>query len=108
MYWRYIIIGVGLTFCIAVFAMPSKKVDNVAAVPVIKDEPKWEEVKPQPPVSKMTPDQEMFMEDCKLYGGISQSECSALWRERENNTEAVKWRKKWKKDYMVKVQNGKI
>ena len=117
MYWRYIVVGVGVVFCIAVFAMPAKKDDKpieVAVVPVVKDEPKWEEVKPQPPVAevkpepKMSPDQEMFMEDCKLYGGLSQSECNALWRDRENNTEAVKWRKKWKKDYMMKVQNGRI
>jgi hypothetical protein len=117
MYWRYIVVGVGVVFCIAVFAMPAKKDDKpieVAVVPVVKDEPKWEEVKPQPPVAevkpepKMSPDQEMFIEDCKLYGGLSQSECNALWRDRENNTEAVKWRKKWKKDYMLKVQNGRI
>jgi hypothetical protein len=117
MYWRYIVVGVGVVFCIAVFAMPAKKDDKpieVAVVPVVKDEPKWEEIKPQPPVAevkpepKMSPDQEMFMEDCKLYGGLSQSECNALWRDRENNTEAVKWRKKWKKDYMLKVQNGRI
>jgi hypothetical protein len=117
MYWRYIVVGVGVVFCIAVFAMPAKKDDKpieVAVVPVVKDEPKWEEVKPQPPVAevkpepKMSPDQEMFMEDCKLYGELSQSECNALWRDRENNTEAVKWRKKWKKDYMLKVQNGRI
>jgi hypothetical protein len=63
------------------------------------------EVKPEP---KMSPDQEMFIEDCKLYGGLSQSECNALWHDRENNMEAVKWRKKWKKDYMIKVQNARI
>lgn len=118
MYWRYIVIGVGLAFCIAVFAMPSKKVDKpieVAVVPpVLKEEPKWEEVKPQPPVAEVKPEpkmsegQQMFMDDCKLYGGLSKDECTALWNDRENNTEAVKWRKKWKKDYMVKVQNGRI
>jgi len=117
MFWRYIVVGVGVVFCIAVFAMPAKKDDKpieVAVVPAVKDEPKWEEVKPQPPVTevkpepKMPPDQEMFMEDCKLYGGLSQSECNALWHDRENNMEAVKWRKKWKKDYMIKVQNARI
>jgi len=110
MYWRYIIIGVGLVFCVAVFAMPSKKVDKpteVAVAPIVIEEPKLQEVKPQPE-PKMPPDQEMFMEDCKLYGGLSQSECNALWHDRENNMEAVKWRKKWKKDYMLKVQNGRI
>ena len=110
MFWRYIIIGVGLVFCVAVFAMPSKKVDKpteVAVAPIVIEEPKLQEVKPQSE-PKMPPDQEMFMEDCKLYGGLSQSECTALWHDRENNMEAVKWRKKWKKDYMIKVQNARI
>jgi cell division protein FtsW (lipid II flippase) len=110
MFWRYIIIGVGLVFCVAVFAMPSKKVDKpteVAVAPIVIEEPKLQEVKPQPEM-KMPPDQEMFIEDCKLYGGLSQSECTALWHDRENNMEAVKWRKKWKKDYMIKVQNARI
>lgn len=113
MYWRFIVIGVGLVFCIAVFAMPSKKaeVQQIAAVtpPVVQEwkpeEPKQE---PKPPVAQMTPDQEMFMEDCKLYGGMSQSECAMLWRERESNFEAVKWRKQWKKDYMMRVKNGRV
>lgn len=118
MYWRYIVIGVGLAFCVAVFAMPSKKVDKpteVAVVtPIAKEEPKVEEIKPQPPVAevkpeaKMSPDQEMFMEDCKLYGGMTQSECNALWRDRESNMETVKWRKQWKKDYMKRVKHGSI
>lgn len=117
MYWRYIVIGVGLVFCIAVFAMPSKKaeVQQVAAVtPPVVQEWKPEEPKqakpeePKPPVAQMTPDQEMFMEDCKLYGGMSQSECALLWRERENDFEAVKWRKQWKKDYMKRVKYGRV
>jgi cell division protein FtsW (lipid II flippase) len=110
MFWRYIVVGVGVVFCIAVFAMPAKKDDKpteVAVAPIVIEEPKLQEVKPQPE-PKMPPDQEMFMEDCKLYGGLSQSECNALWHDRENNMEAVKWRKKWKKDYMIKVQNARI
>lgn len=116
MYWRYVVIGVGLVFCIAVFAMPSKKVEvqQIAAAPVVIQEWKPEEPKPakpeepKPPVAQMTPDQEMFMEDCKLYGGMSQSECAMLWRERESNFEAVKWRKQWKKDYMMRVKHGRV
>jgi len=121
MYWRYIVVGVGVVFCVAVFAMPSKKDDKPIEVAVVtpppsnnKEEPKWEEIKPQPPVVEVKPepkvksDQELFMEDCKVYGGLTQSQCNALWRDRESDMEPVKWRKKWQKDYMIKVQNGRI
>jgi cell division protein FtsW (lipid II flippase) len=120
MYWRYIVVGVGVVFCVAVFAMPSKKDDKPIEVVMvtppsnIKEEPKWEEIKPQPPVAEVKPeprvksDQELFMEDCKVYGGLTQSQCNALWRDRESDMEPVKWRKKWQKDYMIKVQNARI
>jgi cell division protein FtsW (lipid II flippase) len=121
MYWRYIVVGVGVVFCVAVFAMPSKKDDKPIEVAVVtpppsnnKEEPKWEEIKPQPPVVEVKPepkvksDQELFMEDCKVYGGLTQSQCNALWRDRESDMEPVKWRKKWQKDYMIKVQNARI
>jgi len=121
MYWRYIVIGVGVVFCVAVFAMPSKKDDKPIEVAVVtpppsnnKEEPKWEEIKPQPPVVEVKPepkvksDQDLFMEDCKVYGGLTQSQCNALWRDRESDMEPVKWRKKWQKDYMIKVQNARI
>jgi cell division protein FtsW (lipid II flippase) len=121
MYWRYIVVGVGVVFCVAVFAMPSKKNDKPIEVAVVtpppsnnKEEPKWEEIKPQPPVVEVKPepkvksDQELFMEDCKVYGGLTQSQCNALWRDRESDMEPVKWRKKWQKDYMIKVQNARI
>lgn len=109
MFWRYIVIGVGLAFCIAVFAMPSTKVVPVE-VAVVTSVAK-DEIKTQPPVTevvpetKLAPDQEMFIEDCKLYGGLSQSECNALWRDRSSDIETIKWRKQWKKDYMIKVRN---
>jgi cell division protein FtsW (lipid II flippase) len=120
MYWRYIVVGVGVVFCVAVFAMPSKKDDKPIEVVMVtppsnnKEEPKWEEIKPQPPVVEVKPepkvksDHELFMEDCKVYGGLTQSQCNALWRDRESDMEPVKWRKKWQKDYMIKVQNARI
>jgi hypothetical protein len=48
------------------------------------------------------------MEDCKVYGGLTQSQCNALWRDRENDMEPVKWRNKWKKGHMMKVKHGTI
>ena len=117
MYWRFIVTGIGIVFCVVVFAMPSKndsKSIEVAKAPIVNEEPKWEEVKPQPPVAEVKPeskpktDQQLFMEDCNVYGGLTQSQCAALWRDRENNAEPVKWRKQWRNGQMVKVNHGRI
>ena len=48
------------------------------------------------------------MEDCNVYGGLTQSQCAALWRDRENNAEPVKWRNQWKNGQMIKVKHGPI
>jgi hypothetical protein len=117
MYWRFIVTGIGIVFCVVVFAMPSKKDGQpveIAKSQTIKEEPKWEEVKPEPPVVTAKPetkpktDQQLFMEDCKVYGGLTQSQCAALWRDRENNVEPVKWRNQWKNGQMIKVKHGSI
>lgn len=106
MYWRFVVTGIGIVFCVAVFAMPSKndsKSIEVAKSPAVVDEPKWEEVKPE---TKPQTDQELFMSDCSVYGGLTQSQCAALWRDRANNVEPVKWRNQWKNGKMVKVNNN--
>jgi hypothetical protein len=117
MYWRFIVTGIGILFCVVVFAMPAKKDGQpveIAKSQTVKEEPKWEEIKPEPPVVAAKPetkpktDQELFMEDCRVYGGLTQSQCGALWRDRENNVEPVKWRKQWKNGQMVKVKHGSI
>jgi type IV secretory pathway VirB10-like protein len=72
MFWRFIVVGIGIAFCVAVFAMPSKsdKLDEIAPVveikPVVLQEPKVEpmplqpppvvEVKPEPKVIEVKPE----------------------------------------------------
>ena len=72
MFWRFIVVGIGVIFCVAVFAMPSKsdKLDEIAPVveikPVVLQEPKVEpmplqpppvvEVKPEPKVVEVKPE----------------------------------------------------
>jgi hypothetical protein len=117
MYWRFIVTGIGILFCVVVFAMPAKKdvqSIEVAKAQTNKDEPKWEEIKPEPPVVTVNPDtkpkndQESFMEDCRVYGNLTQSQCGALWRDRVNNVEPVKWRNQWKNSQTLKVKHGTI
>ena len=70
MYWRYIVIGAGILFCVVVFAMPAKTVTTdgvVVTVPVLKPEDK-------------APDD--FLEDCQHYNETSKSECEKIWKER--------------------------
>ena len=131
MFWRFIVVGIGIAFCVAVFAMPSKsdKLDEIAPVveikPVVLQEPKVEpmplqpppvvEVKPEPKVetkpeqkaeTKEQTDQSMFLEDCNLHSGYTQAQCSALWE--ANKAEILKssWRYKNDKNYMKRIKYG--
>jgi hypothetical protein len=121
MYWRFIVVGIGVIFCVAVFAMPFKS-DNPEIIPVVESKP----VTPQeykiepmplqpPPVVEVKPeqkaetkeqtDQSMFLEDCNLHSGYTQAQCSALWE--SNKAEILKssWRYKNDKNYMKRIKN---
>ena len=100
MFWRFIAVGIGIAFCVAVFAMPSKS-DNPEIIPVVESKsvtPQEYKVEPMPlqpapPVVEVKPetkpeqkaetkeqtDQSMFLEDCNLHSGYTPSQCSALW-----------------------------
>jgi cell division protein FtsW (lipid II flippase) len=116
LYWKYIVAGIGILFCVVVFATPNKKQEPVVVevvkqieVPVQQkqEEPKVQEIKPEPPVAEVKPqtEEEMFMSDCVKLTNYTKNQCATLWRDRENDLEPTKWRKKWKKDYMVKVKH---
>jgi hypothetical protein len=129
MFWRFIVVGIGVIFCVAVFAMPFKS-DNPEIIPVVESKPvtpqeyKIEpmplqpppvvEVKPEPKVetkpeqkaeTKEQSDQRMFLEDCNLHSGYTPSQCSALWE--ANKAEILKssWRYKNDKNYMKRIKN---
>ena len=109
LFWRYIVIGAGILFCVVVFAMPSKKEVKPVEItqPVEKQIEQKQEIKPEPPVAEVKPqtEEEMFMSDCVKLTNYTKNQCATLWRDRENDLEPTKWRKKWKKDYMVKVKH---
>lgn len=118
LFWRYIVIGAGILFCVVVFAMPSKqdKPLEVKAPQSEKVSPEVQSVEPAPPVvevqpevrqeSKVEADERMFMEDCKLHSGYTPSQCKALWEDNKSDIEKSSWRYKNNKAYMKKVKYG--
>ena len=108
LYWRYIVAGFGILFCVYVFAMPLPK-----PVEVVKIEtPEVKQVEPLPPVAEVKPetkeqsDERMFLEDCQSQTKYTQAQCKALWNEHKDEIEAVKYRGKNNKAYMKKVKYG--
>ena len=99
LYWKYIVAGFGILFCVYVFAMPTSKPVEVVKVETI---PPVAEVKPNKPQT----DEEMFIEDCQLQTKYTQAQCKALWNEHKDEIEAVKYRGKNNKSYMKKVKYG--
>lgn len=112
MYWRFIVAGAGILFCVFVFAMPTgDKVETIAVVKPIEivNEPIITQDAPvSPPVAEVKPktDEDMFIEDCQLQTKYTQAQCKALWNEHKDEIEAVKYRGKNKKNYMMKVKYG--
>jgi hypothetical protein len=119
LYWRYIVIGAGILFCVVVFAMPSKqdKPVEVKALPempqVEKLSPEVQQVEPAPPVAevrnetKEESDERMFLEDCKLHSGYTSAQCTALWNDQKSEIEKSMWRyKHGKKLPTQKVKYG--
>jgi cell division protein FtsW (lipid II flippase) len=74
MYWKYIVIGAGVLFCVTVFAMSSgtsMKLDS----PSVKIAP--EDVVPAE-----------FIEDCIKFNDMAtKSSCEKLWRDEGNGKE---------------------
>lgn len=110
MFWRLIVVGAGILFCVVVFAMPSgDKPEVVVDVkPVANETVVIQEVPVtpvSPPVAEVKPksDEEMFIEDCQLQTKYTQAQCKALWNEHKDEIEAVKYRNKGKKNFMMKV-----
>jgi hypothetical protein len=109
-FWRFIVIGAGLLFCVVVLAMPNKQDKPIEIKP-----PQIETVKPdaqqeKPSVEKepdvAQTDEEMFMEDCVKYGNYTKSQCVALWQERLDDEKKVKFRKTFNRIQMMKVRYG--
>ena len=112
LYWRYIVVGAGILFCVVVFAMPSPKPIEVTKVEQKVETPEVKQIEPLPPVAEVKPetreqsDERMFLEDCQSQTKYTQAQCKALWNEHKDEIEAVKYRGKNNKSYMKKVKYG--
>ena len=114
MYWRFIVVGAGILFCVIVFAMPTskpavevEKVEKTFVLPEVR--PEVQQVEPSPPLTEVRPeakeqaDERMFLEDCNLHSGYTPSQCKALWESNKAEIEKSSWRYKHNKMYMKKV-----
>ena len=118
-FWKYMIAGIGIAFCVAVFAMPSKKIDktietiaqstpslvqpeNKPDTQSLKPSEEIVEVKPEPVPEVDTSEKGMFMTDCQKYGGYTAAQCVALWNDRENDK--VRFRRATNKMFMLKAK----
>ena len=112
LYWRYIVVGVGILFCVVVFAMPTSKPIEVTKVEQKVETPEVKQVEPAPPVAEVKPetkeqsDERMFLEDCQSQTKYTQAQCKALWNEHKDEIEAIKYRGKNNKAYMKKIKYG--
>lgn len=105
MFWKYLLAGLGIAFCVAVFAMPSKKVDKAIETVVPTPPIVSQTLKPDEEVVEVIPDQSekgLFMTDCQKYGGYTASQCTALWNDRENDK--VRYRSATNKMFMLKAK----
>jgi hypothetical protein len=76
MYWRFIVIGAGILFCVMVFASPSKTVSSVESE-VKSVEQKVEKIEHPADVAPSE-----FIEDCiRLNDNATKSSCQKMWKE---------------------------
>jgi hypothetical protein len=112
MFWRFIVVGAGIAFCVAVFAMPTSKPVEVTKVEQKIGLPEVKQVEPAPPVAEVKPetkeqaDERMFLEDCNLHSGYTPSQCKALWESNKDEIQKSNWKYKNNKYYMKKVKYG--
>jgi cell division protein FtsW (lipid II flippase) len=117
MFWKYLLAGLGIAFCVAVFAMPSKKVDTKPVETMTNSAPSMVQPETKPDTQSLKPNEEivevipedtsekgMFMTDCQKYGGYTASQCVALWNDRENDK--VSYRRATNKMFMMKAKHN--
>jgi uncharacterized membrane protein YagU involved in acid resistance len=72
-YWKLIVIGIGMLFCVVVFAMPDGNV--TAKIPT------------NPKVGNAPLE---YINDCKRYTGHTESECKRLWVEERSELDELR------------------
>ena len=103
LYWKYILAGVGVLFCVIVMANhkpiePKEEIiavakiatpDTIISEPVTPIKPVDPVVVPKPvePVVTAKDEKAMFIEDCLEYTDYSKKHCEKVWNNREIITE---------------------
>jgi cell division protein FtsW (lipid II flippase) len=112
-FWQYILVGAGIIFCVAVFAMPTKSDSKPVEVKTLTvPDYKIESMPLDPPEVKVPPeakvqsDESMFLEDCNLHSGYTQAQCKALWESDKAEIQKSNWKYKNNKAYIKKVKYG--
>lgn len=72
MYWKYIVSGLVIVFCLMVFA---NKLPDSAEAKTTK------EVKQETPIDS---DKPLFMEDCLKHTDYTKDQCENIWENRES------------------------
>jgi hypothetical protein len=112
LFWRYIVVGAGILFCVVVFAMPSSKptVENASSQSITESKVeetnprKQEEARIQKEMDLGKPE---FLSDCQTYGEYTKQQCEDIWNER-TESEKVSYhvnRPKIKKSYFIQVRS---
>jgi cell division protein FtsW (lipid II flippase) len=112
-FWQYILVGAGILFCVAVFAMPTKSDSKPVEVKTLTvPDYKIESMPLDPPEVKVPPeakvqsDESMFLEDCNLHSGYTPAQCKALWESDKAEIQKSNWKYKNNKAYIKKVKYG--
>jgi hypothetical protein len=75
-YWKLIVIGVGMIFCVVVFAMPHKlDLSNQSNEPIL---------------NKVPPPPAEYIKDCIRYTGHTADDCRKLWYAERGEGEELK------------------
>lgn len=76
MFWRYILIGAGILFCVYVFVMPTDaSIKEIKKIETVKNE--IIEEKDDTPIE--------YIQDCMRLTGKNDFECRVMWHDRNNN-----------------------
>jgi hypothetical protein len=94
MFWKFILIGSAVAFCVFALTLPS----------TAKDKPKQEQVIEEKQEQIMT-DEQMYMEDCLKLTDYTKAQCKALWNDREAESKKMVWREDFTTK-TLKVRNG--
>ena len=75
-YWKLIVIGVGMIFCVVVFAMPHKlDIGNQSTESIL---------------NKVPPAPAEYIQDCIRYTGHTADHCRKLWTAERSEVEELK------------------